>query len=290
MIRWLTGVDMTARDAAVSVVIPAFNCVDVLLEQLEAVAAQECEQHWEVVVADNGSADGTRQLAERFADSHSRFRVIDASRAAGASAARNDGAEAARGAKILFCDADDVVGPDWIQQLAAALDREVAVGGWLSTFVSTPGDIDVGGRPAVASFGTEHFLISACMGIRRDVFDEVGGFDETWGPGEDIDLSLRLIHLGHRLGRVDDATVFKRVTTAPRAVWKQHFRYGVQRARAAAAFPEFKGPVRLRDVLRKWAWVVAKLPLRWRDRDVLGPSAMACGRLVGSIRYRVFYP
>jgi cellulose synthase/poly-beta-1,6-N-acetylglucosamine synthase-like glycosyltransferase len=77
----------------VSVVIPARNAAWCLTEQLRALAAQDFDGTWEVVVSDNGSTDGTVALVRDLAASFPvPLRVVDASRRPGPAHARNEGA------------------------------------------------------------------------------------------------------------------------------------------------------------------------------------------------------
>lgn len=278
------------RALIASVVIPAYNCADTVAEQIRALLDQEPPQRIEIVVADNGSRDENARVVQRLTEAHPEVVLVDARRVRGASAARNDGVAAAAAEQILFCDADDVVSPGWVAAMIRELSEAPVVGGWLEPFVDEVGDVTGRGRSAVASFGTTTFVISASMAIRRSAFEAVGGFDERWGPGEDIDISLRLRDLGYDIARADDAVVFKRIVTRPRDVWRQHFRYGIHRARAAAEHPAYREAIDLRATARRWAWLLSRLPLRWRDRDVLGPVAITAGRVAGSFKYRVFYP
>ncbi|HEX5945088.1 MAG TPA: glycosyltransferase family A protein [Acidimicrobiales bacterium] len=114
----------------ISVVVPARNAVDVLGAQLDALAAQEVPVPWEVVVADNGSTDGTRELAAAW---HDRLpvRVVDASAHAGVNHARNRGVHAAHGELVLCCDADDVVAPGWVAAYWHTRDGWDMAGGFI---------------------------------------------------------------------------------------------------------------------------------------------------------------
>ena len=79
---------------ACSVVIPTYNAAATLDATLAALAAQEDVAPFEVVIADNGSVDDSAEVARRWADRLPLLRVVDASRARGVAAARNDGIRA----------------------------------------------------------------------------------------------------------------------------------------------------------------------------------------------------
>lgn len=105
-----------------SVVIPAYNADTTLRPQLDALRGQKSAPAFEVVIADNGSSDGTVAVALSFADTL-RIRVADASRVSGASHARNAGALVAKAPFLAFADADDIVDYHWLKTLAEAARR-----------------------------------------------------------------------------------------------------------------------------------------------------------------------
>jgi glycosyltransferase involved in cell wall biosynthesis len=108
----------------VTVVIPARNAASTISEQLDALARQIDAPEFEVVVVDNGSNDGTREVVLVHQQTFDRLRLIDEPSKLGANAARNAGVREARTTKVLMCDADDVVTPSWVRSLGDALDLD----------------------------------------------------------------------------------------------------------------------------------------------------------------------
>ena len=162
-----------------SVVIPTFNGLPYLERQLEALADERPTVAFEVILADNGSTDASVEAGRRFADRLD-LRVIDASSERGRCFARNEGVRHARGSAIVLLDQDDEIAPGYLDAMARALRRHAVVAaridpgalnpGWLAS-VREEGQIDElrgGDRP---------WAVGGSMGIRRDVFDRVGGFD-----------------------------------------------------------------------------------------------------------------
>src|SRR5271166_4797114 len=113
-----------------------------LEQQLRALSEQQCQEPWEVVVADNGSTDESRLVVQEWASLSPMIRLVDASKARGPGATRNAGVGAARGELLAFCDADDVVQPGWLTAHVSALAEADASGGvidfWSLNGLPTP--------------------------------------------------------------------------------------------------------------------------------------------------------
>ena len=93
----------------VSVVVAALNAASTIQAQLDALSGQDYPAHlFEVLVCDNGSTDGTREIVQRHAQTDPRFRLVDASARRGSGPARNLGVARSRNNLIAFCDADDI--------------------------------------------------------------------------------------------------------------------------------------------------------------------------------------
>lgn len=222
---------MTDDNVSVSVVIPAWNAAVTLSEQLEALSAQVTALDGEVIVADNGSTDGTAAVARRWADRIPRLRVVDAAARRGPAAARNIGAAAARGRLLVFCDADDVVASEWLALMISGLEEHDLVGGLLETrSLRRPGAVTVSWEPTAEihlHYWTRFEATpSSNLGIRRVAFDALGGFDEALVTGEDVDLCWRAQVAGFSFGRVPGAVVRSRPRVGLRAIYRQAFSYG----------------------------------------------------------------
>ncbi|MGO8873580.1 MAG: glycosyltransferase [Acidimicrobiales bacterium] len=277
----------------ISVIVPVRNGMPWLEEQLRSLAGQECPEPWEVVVADNGSDDGSRELAESWAVENSRFRVVDASAIDGAPAARNVGVRATSGDLLAFCDADDIVAPGWLAACAAALqDADVVAGNF--DFWSLNGTRASPATPAaIRQLGFLPAGLGANLAIRRPVFESVGGFNEELLLGEDIDLCWRLQLRGYRFATAPDAVVAKRERAEFKAVFQQAFAYG-QCGPALYRRYRDKGARRNLDgALKSWAWLIVSLGLLFhpaRRSEWARAAGMRLGRLAGSVKERVFFP
>ncbi len=281
-----------------SVVIPAKDASATIGEQLEALAAQDPPFSWEVVVADNRSVDSTRDVIAGYMERIPGLRVVDAGERPGASYARNVGAAAAGGDHLLFCDADDVVRSGWVEHLSAALDRADAVGGLLEDgAVGSPSGLH--GRRERLQGGVDRALgfrraLSSNLGVRREVFFELGGFDETVFYVEDLEFSIRLQVEGYTLEGASQAIVNYRPGDTLRSDLRRQYRWAKIRP---SIYKRFRGQGAQREALRglaRWALVIVGSPsvllgVRWRHAWLARASRCA-GHLVGSVQARCFCP
>ena len=100
----------------VSFIVPVYNSEKDLPRLLSSLTGQQGDYSFEILLIDDGSTDRSFEVCRRFADEDSRIRVFHQDNA-GPSAARNKGLDMAGGEYILFCDADDYIETDSLQQL-----------------------------------------------------------------------------------------------------------------------------------------------------------------------------
>lgn len=163
----LTG---SANAPLVSVIIPARNAERTLERALTAVAAQKLEVPFEVVVVDDGSTDGTAEVARNHAPL---VRLLRNQSWQGPGAARNQGVAAARGQVLAFTDADCFPEPDWLANGFDALrDTEIVQGAVIPDPSADRGPFE---RTLVVDRATGFFQ-TANLFVQRDTFEAVGGF------------------------------------------------------------------------------------------------------------------
>jgi len=94
-------------EGLISVIMPAFNCHDLLAQSILSVIDQSYG-NWELLIVDDGSSDATAAVAEEFAVRDPRIRVIPLGQNGGVANARNIGMQQARGQYLAFLDSDDL--------------------------------------------------------------------------------------------------------------------------------------------------------------------------------------
>jgi glycosyltransferase involved in cell wall biosynthesis len=183
----------------VSVILPTFNRTRFLKQAIESVFAQTYAD-WELVIADDGSAQETQEYLRSIATS--RVRTIWLEHCANPSRVRNAAIEAAQGHYLAFLDSDDVWAPSKLQlQIEGLLDHPDCQ--WSYTGCDR---IDENGQPLVnlrLSVPRPGWIFEALLRLEitiampavvadRDLVEEVSGFDEQQRFGEFHDLCLRL--------------------------------------------------------------------------------------------------
>jgi glycosyltransferase involved in cell wall biosynthesis len=112
---------LRGRAPRLSVVVPVYNVERYLGECLDRIVEQSYDD-LEVVIVDDGSTDGSGDIADRYARRHAHLRVVRTANQ-GLGAARNTGVEHARGELLAFADSDDIVLPDAYEAMVSTLDE-----------------------------------------------------------------------------------------------------------------------------------------------------------------------
>jgi len=229
----------------VSVYIPCYNVEEYLARSIEGVLRQTHGAD-EILIVDDGSRDGTAEVAARYA-----VRILRHERNRGLAAARNTALRSARNDLVAALDADCVPEPDWLEKLVVHLgDATVAAAGGrlLETVQSSAADRwrkahmpqEWGEAPA----RNPRFMFGSNVVLRKSVVEEVGWYDENLRTnGEDVDLSARLRARGYSFVYDPQAGVkhlrHDTVRSVLDAYWRW-WRYGVR---------AYSNGIRLRSVL-----------------------------------------
>ncbi len=186
--------------AKLSLVIPALNEENFLPHLLTSLTKQT-KQDFEVVVADGSSQDRTVEAAQSFYPKLPTLKVV-VSEKTGLPLQRNFGARATSGEWLVFIDADSVLLPYFIERIQWFIEKQQPV---LFTSWFRP-DSEVSGDALFTlianSFveGSIYFRRPIAPGpltaVRRDVFELVGGYDESLTFGEDYDFTRRVAERG----------------------------------------------------------------------------------------------
>ncbi len=228
------------RPPTVSVNIAVKDRRELLAACLDGLAAQTVHG-FDVVVVDNGSTDGTREmLDQRAADPSTPYALTVLSHGGSLGAVRNAGVRASRGEIVAFVDSDCVPTPDWIERgLAAFANARV---GTVQGATRPDPAMPRGRWDATQELTSFTGRYEACnVFYRRALLVEAGGFDESIGFfGEDSMAGWAVRRLGYDERFAADAVVHHTVTfPGVRWHWRRGLRYGNWNA-LARRFPEMR--------------------------------------------------
>lgn len=182
-----------------SVVIPTYNRRTLICDAIESVLAQEHQGDYEILVGDDGSTDGTPDLVEeKFGERVRVFRQANA----GPGAARNLACAHAKGKYLAFLDSDDMFVPWTLSTYAAILEKQnnpsIIIG--CAVDVREPSQVrELSPAPLEYEFYENLYLSNMAvkliatdrLTVRRDAFEQLGGFTTQVFNGEDIDFLAR---------------------------------------------------------------------------------------------------
>jgi glycosyltransferase involved in cell wall biosynthesis len=178
----------------VSVIIPAYNYGRYISETIESVLAQTYP-NIELIVIDDGSTDNTRDIVKKY----SKVKYVY-QKNAGVANAMNHGVLISKGKFFICLGADDKLHPTYVSRCVNEILKEKRIG-FIWTAAQAFGQTEVIGHRDILSPRVLHnrFSIYRDPGgqtgaalIRREAFDEVGGFDESLPAYEDWDLVIRI--------------------------------------------------------------------------------------------------
>ncbi|MCB1226781.1 MAG: glycosyltransferase family 2 protein [Verrucomicrobiales bacterium] len=198
----MTQFTSSPESSGVSVIIPAYNYQRYLAETVQSALAQDYPGPLEVVVVDDGSTDGTGEVAGQFGGRIRYHRKVNG----GLSAARNTGMEIAAYDWVLFLDADDLLEPHAVRSLVDARDTTLpcpAVIGSLGRMIDAEGAFTSPGIArdgSVETFAARDFVLRnrfppIALADRR-VLLAAGGFDPALRASEDRDMWIRAATAG----------------------------------------------------------------------------------------------
>lgn len=202
-------------DPVVSVVIPCYNAAPWIADAIESALAQTYLKV-KVVVIDDGSIDGSREIIQSF-DGQIKFELLDHK---GAPHARNRGWQVAEGEFIQFLDADDILFPNCVARKIDAIQREradiVYSGGFFFNVQDNAGSYESQApsgqsQAAVVAHVIANSIVTTLLMCRKASLEVVGGFDENLAKGQEHDLLFRLAVGGFKVVYVPEACSLNRV-------------------------------------------------------------------------------
>jgi glycosyltransferase involved in cell wall biosynthesis len=222
-----------------SVILPCFNGAETLSLQLDALAAQQWSEPWEMLVVNNGSTDESMAIVESYRDRLPHLRIVEAyhppAPRLGVANSYNVGIAAAQGEAVVFCEADDEIAPGWLAAMGNALAHHDMVAGrleyqklnpeWLyvarDEYQQVSGLVETTTKPPYLPYS------SGCnLGMRRSLYDKVGKIDISVPYCYDTDYCWKAQLAGFKMHFVPDAVVHYRLRHTLKGLYRQGRNWG----------------------------------------------------------------
>ena len=229
-----------------SIIVPVFNRPDEVEELLESLTTQTMND-FEVVVVEDGSQKPCEHICKKYESRLSLKYFMKPNSGPGQS--RNYGAERADGQYLLILDSDVMLPPTYLEEIEKELKRQPAdafggpdathpsftpmqkaIGYTMTSFFTTGGIR--GGKKKLDKF----FPRSFNMGIRRDIYQQLGGFSKM-RFGEDIDFSYRIVEAGCQTRLFPKAWVWHKRRTDLKKFFRQVYNSGIARINLTLRHP-----------------------------------------------------
>lgn len=188
----------------ISVVIPLYNREDKICRALDSVFAQtSLDNIREIIVVDDGSSDNSVSVVREYSNKHNEIEIVIIEQDnQGPSSARNRGMKEARGNLIAFLDSDDMWLPNKIEkqiEVFARFDDAGLVGGNhenkpLKILFRTINELH---KATLRELLLKSFPVTPSVIIKKEIFNIIGGFDETIRCYEDCDYFQTICAKGY---------------------------------------------------------------------------------------------
>lgn len=210
-------------EGKVSVVIPVYNYAHTLERAVNSVLNQTYEP-LEIIIVDDGSTDGTKDVGQELAEKIQKVRYIYKGNG-GVATARNRGVEESKGEFITCLDADDEIAPKFLEACVAQLrkDRSLGIVYTGLYFVREDGKGQLSNWPQECNYDAHLHVrksdnrrglnqIPTCNVFRKEAWERAGGYKQRYAPlgagAEDAELWARIMSIGYGAKKASDAGLF----------------------------------------------------------------------------------
>lgn len=206
---------MSKNKTLVSIIMPAYNCDNYVVEAINSVLAQTY-QNWELLVLDDGSKDNTLQTIKEFAQKDSRIKALPNGKNMGVSTTRNRGIDLATGEWIAFLDSDDIWQPSKLEKqlkLAGEKSAEFLFTG--SSYINEEGEpfkgvFNIPEKVTYERLRNHNVISCSSVLVKKKYFKNIKM--EKDDMHEDYAVWLRILKLGIIAYGIDEPLLIYRIS------------------------------------------------------------------------------
>ncbi len=222
----------TKNTINISVIIPVYQDKDGLIDTINALIAQDFPQdRYEIIIADNNSKDSTKQVATEFQEKYpGLIKVIHQDQIQSSYATRNAGVKIARGEICCFIDADMTANRDYLKRIYIYFSQNdvdylgcnIRINGTHKTLVEKFNHLFA--FPMKKYLEENHFAVTACLSVKRSIFETVGLFDCRLESGGDQEFGHRVWKAGLKQLYCHDIVLYHPPRTSVLSLLKKELR------------------------------------------------------------------
>jgi len=211
------------KKPTISIILLTFNALEYTKKCVDSILANTKYYPYEIVFVDNASTDGSVEYLRRLVKDHDNFTLIENKENKGFAGGNNQGVEAASGEYVMLLNNDVLVSNNWLSRMVNSIEKHKKIGtvgpvtNRISGRQSYVGQYEGDDYEDFAQFienenkgklTPRRRLAGFAMLMKKNIYEEVDGFDETFGVGnfEDDDMSLKVRSKG--LALMVDESVF----------------------------------------------------------------------------------
>lgn len=238
--------------SSVSVIIPVRNRPEAISDCLKSLDKVEYPaEKLEIIVVDDASDDNTPNIVSEF-----KVRLFRLREHKQASFCRNLGAYNAQGEILAFLDSDCLADPSWLKEIVPVFNHpeNSVAGGLVDSFYSEKGldcyekvksSLNMGDWPKNSMDGDRFFYVPSCnLLVRKEIFLQLGGFNEDMHVGEDVDLCWRIVDQGGSVEYRPSGKIFHKHRNRVDAFCARRFDYGT-----SEPMLQFYHPNRIKNII-----------------------------------------
>ncbi|HCK99404.1 MAG TPA: hypothetical protein DHW42_04780 [Candidatus Marinimicrobia bacterium] len=207
----------------VSIILLTYNALEYTKKCIKSIREQT-QYPYEIIFVDNGSTDGTKRYLRNLIQKHTNFKLIANKTNKGFAVGNNQGVRQAKGEYVMILNNDVLVSDGWLESMVNSLERDEKIGmvGPLTNYISgrqrvakipyndENGFLEFAGQVREANknkLTPRRRIAGFAVLMRKSLYEEVSGLDESYGTGnyEDDDLCLKVQEKGHAI-MVDEST------------------------------------------------------------------------------------
>lgn len=294
-----------------SVIIPVYNGEKTIGECIESLLNQDYpKDKYEIIVVDNNSGDKTAQIVKKYPVRYLEEKAIQSDFAARNRSIRH----AANGQILAFTDADCIASRDWLKKSVKAFedDRIGCVAGSIEGYKAQNYVDEYLSKRKIISQDEKRgdlplpYAKTANAFYRREVFDKIGLFEERWRSAGDADICWRMqLETDYKIKFIPDTIIFHKHRSTVFSMFKQCLKWGIGYTNLYKKYRERMPKRTLKQtiwIFRRLLYVLAKIGIfsfykkesmpkdkRKEYLDLISFTGWEVGRIIGSVKNRVFY-